>query len=109
MRNFLCEATGVNCVDPRCKRGSCILEQEIASAAVAVLRMRKDADRAKPGRSRTIDAAHASRVLFEAVRGMSAVEIRERLGADRELVRLALAVPRVRAAYDRIMKEKRAK
>jgi hypothetical protein len=44
MRNFLCEATGVNCTDPRCKRGSCIMEQEIAKAVTEAPRSRTSGD-----------------------------------------------------------------
>ena len=36
VRHFLCEATGVNCTDPRCKRTFCMMEQEAkASTKIA--------------------------------------------------------------------------
>jgi hypothetical protein len=59
MRNFLCEATGVNCTDPRCKRGSCIMEQEAVAKALTKA-ARKDASAAKAGRARSIRAATRS-------------------------------------------------
>lgn len=83
--------------------------EEVARVAVAVSRSKKDTDRAKAGRARRIDATHAWRVLSEAVRGMTVAEVRERLGTDRELVRIALAVPAVQAHYHRLMKEKAEK
>jgi hypothetical protein len=110
MRNFLCEATGANCTDPRCKRGSCLMEQEVARVAGAVTKAtKKDDDGAKAGRARRIDPAHAWRALGEAFRGMTVAEVRERLTSDRELQRMAWAVPKVRAEYRRLMKEKAEK
>ena len=106
--NFLCEATGVNCIDPRCKRGSCIMEQEVARVAIAVIKA-TNADGAKAARARRIDPTHAWRVLCEAVRGMTVAQVRERLASDRELQRMAWAVPKVRAEYGRLMKEKATK
>jgi len=109
MRNFLCEATGVNCVDPRCKRDSCIMEQEAARVAVAVTKAtKKGADGAKAGHARRIDPTDAWRLLCEAVRGMTVAQVRERLASDRELQRMAWAVPRVRAEYRRLEKAARA-
>ena len=33
-RNFICEATGTNCTDPRCKLGCCFIEMEEMVAAL---------------------------------------------------------------------------
>jgi hypothetical protein len=82
------------------------MEQEVARAAVAMTRAtKKDAGGRKAEHARRIDPAHAWLVLCEAVRGMTSVEARERLVSDSELLRMAWAVPEVRARYHKLMKK----
>jgi hypothetical protein len=52
MRNFICEATGANCANPGCKRGSCCLEQETVrlDAAWSITKIKKNSDGGKIGR-----------------------------------------------------------
>jgi len=106
MRNFLCDATGVNCNDSRCKRGSCIIEQEAVARAVTKA-AKKDASAAKAGRARSIDLARARRMIAEVVSTSTKAQIRKRLDRDKEFMRMALAVPEVRTEYWKIMKAPR--
>jgi hypothetical protein len=107
MRNFICGATGDNCTDPRCKRGSCIMEQEVARVAVAKAVTKVTEVGTKAGRARRVDPMHARRVLFESARDMTFAQIRERLDSDREFFAHAWAVPEVRAEYRQIMKSRK--
>src|SRR5438128_9822344 len=103
MRNFLCEATGVNCTNPRCKRGSCIIEQEAVAKAVTKA-AKGDVSAANAGRASSIDLARARRMVAEVVSTSTKAQIRKRLDWDKEFMRMALTVPEVRAEYRKIMK-----
>lgn len=70
---------------------------------------KKGANGAKAGRARRIDPTHARRVLFETARDMTYAQVRERLDSDREFMRMAWAVPEVRAKYHELMKAKTGK
>jgi hypothetical protein len=105
-RNFLCDATGVNCTNPRCKRGSCIMEQEAVAKAVTMAAI-KDANAGKAGRGKSVDVVHARRILAEVASTSTTEQIRKRLDWDKEFMRMALAVPEVRARYDKIVRARK--
>ena|SRR6476659_3503973 len=118
MRNFLCEATGANCTNPRCKLGSCFIEQEAVrlDAARVVINRKKNGDGAKAGRARMLDPAHARRAALDTIRDMTKGQIhdrdsikaliRERLESDKEFLRMLWAVPEVRTEYRKLLEAK---
>ena len=109
MRNFICEATGVNCTKSECKRGYCILEKEagaLASTIAAIQATKKKRAGHEQKGTKRIDPTYARRVLFMTVEGMTHAQVLERLKSDDQLTRIAMAVPEVRAEYRRRMKAK---